>query len=319
MKVLITGGTGYIGSRLAYRLSQSYDVVCLTRTNKRVGDLPTVHGDILDPKKLKSVLKSIDMVIHCAGALGHWQNTNDFIYKVNVTGTENIVQESILSSVQYFIHVSTCGVTGPLGPQPVNENHPCEPSNEYQRTKLLGEKKALALAKPAQFPLSVIRPTFVMGHGDPHKLNLFKMIKKRIFFYIGNGESTLHPVDIEDLLDAFELMMKNKPLNETYIIGGQRPLSMHHIAEAIARECKVSPPKIHIPISIAKNAAILSEYFSKAFKKSPILTVSRVMMMSRHWGYDISKSVKELGYNPQKSFTETVHQASKYYHDHGFL
>jgi dihydroflavonol-4-reductase len=320
LKILVTGATGYIGGKLArYLADRNEDIVCMVREGKSVDGLPVREGDILKPGLLNNVIQGIDVIIHCAGALGKWHLSKDYIYKVNVEGVSNIVHAAYKAKVKYFIHLSTSGVTGPLGSTPVNENTPCRPYTLYERSKYEGELLALKIARETRLPLSVIRPTFVYGPGDPHKLALFKAVKKRIMVYVGNPESTLHPVYIDDLLDGISLVMERRPVHQVYFVGGEQPISKRKLLQTMAYSIGVSPPFLVIPSWVAWYCAPVVEFCSRTLGREPILNRSRVLMMSRNWGVDITKAKVELGYKPKYTLDEGINLAVDYYKEKGLL
>ncbi|MDO9263606.1 MAG: NAD(P)-dependent oxidoreductase [Desulfosalsimonadaceae bacterium] len=319
MKILVTGATGYIGGQMAKRLSKDgKDVVCMTRGNKAVNSIPTIQGDLLNPESLLNACKGVDIICHFAGALGRGL-TNDMIHAVNVDGVKNMITASKENGVKYFLHISSAAVTGPMGPTPANENTVCHPYTIYERTKLEGECLALSLAHEIGLPLSVVRPTFTYGPGDPHKLLMFKLIKKRLFFYIGDGSSTNHPVYIDDLLDGIVLMIEQRPNQEVYILGGPAPVSKKQWAETIAKELNVRPPFIRFPVKLTWTGAVIVETLGNLISINVPLTRSRVLAMSKYWGMSIDKARQHLGYGPKIDLSEGVANTVKWYKKEGWL
>ena len=319
MKILVTGASGYIGGQLAQRLfKDGNNVVCMTRGNKTVGSIPTVQGDLLDIKSLLNACEGVDVVCHCAGALGKGL-TDDMIHAVNVDGVKNMVLASKENGVKYFLHLSAGGVTGPLGVAPADENTPCYPYTVYEKTKYEGECLALSLARQLQLPLGVARPTFTYGPADPHKFIMFKLIKKSLYFYIGNGLSTNHPVYIEDLINGILLMLEKMPNQEIYILGGPRPVSKKEWAITIANALQVSPPFLKFPVMLSWMGAYLMESLGEIFDIHVPLTKSRVLALSKCWGMDIRKAERYLGYHPQVDLAEGVAHTIAWYRKEGWL
>jgi dihydroflavonol-4-reductase len=319
MKILITGATGYIGGKMAkYLYSHGSDVVCMTRMGKEVNSLPVVEGDLLRPETLKKSCENMDIVCHFAGAMGMWLK-EETIISINVSGTENMVHAAKDAGVKFFLHISSGAVVGPRGSAPANEDTECHPCTIYEQTKYEGEKLALRIAHNIGLPLCVVRPTFTYGPGDPHKLLMFKLIKKGLFFFIGDGASTNHPVYIDDLLDGIMLVLKKKPVQEVFILGGPRPVSKKEWAITIAKAIKVAPPRVCIPESLAWIGANIMEPIGRLIGKKSPLTRSRVLAMSRYWGMDISKARRELGYSPSVDLEEGVAKTVAWYINEGLL
>jgi len=319
LKILVTGATGYIGGQMANRLfKDGKDVLCMIRGNKSVGSIPTIQGDLLDPKSLLNACRGVDIVCHFAGALGRGL-TDDMIHAINVDGVKNMILASKENGVKYFLHISAGGVTGPLGTTPADENTACHPYTIYEKSKYEGERLALSLARKIQLPLGVARPTFTYGPADPHKFIMFKLIKKRAYFYIGDGLSTNHPVYIDDLIDGILLMIEKKPDQEVYILGGARPVSKKEWATTIADALNAPPPFLRFPVKLSWMGAHIMESFGALFDIHVPLTKSRILALSKCWGMDISKARRDIGYHPQVDLSEGVARTIAWYKKEGWL
>ncbi|MBW1767095.1 MAG: NAD-dependent epimerase/dehydratase family protein [Deltaproteobacteria bacterium] len=319
LRILITGATGYIGGKMALRLySLGSSVICMTRGNKKVDSIPVVNGDLLKPETLKHACENIDIVCHFAGALGRGL-TDEIIRTVNVNGTRNMITAAKKMGVRYFLHISSGAVVGPRGPTLADETTECRPYTVYEQSKYEGERSALSVAYKIGLSLGVVRPSFTYGPGDPHKLLMFKLIKKRLFFFIGDGLSTNHPVYIEDLIDGIILMLKKRPIQEVYILGGPRPVSKKEWANTIAKALDVKTPNLCIPTSLAWKVACIMEPVGRLIGMEFPLTRSRILAMSRYWGMDISKARRELGYEPRVDLDEGVAKTVEWYLKEGYL
>ena len=325
MKVLITGATGYIGSHLVNRaLSLGHEVKVLVRETShyqslKANNVELVIGDLADNQALKSACSNVDVIYHAAGLLGKWGTSDQQIYQVNVEGVRNLIEACLDTSFQHFIHISAGGVTGPVRSGVADESYECKPSTAYEKTKLQGEQLALKMADKYGVPLSAVRPTFTYGPGDPHKLALFKMVKRRMFVFIGNGESTNHPVYIDDLIDGIELVAKQQPKGEVYIIGGERPVTKRELIYTIADVLEVPRPRIHVPTALASLTARIFEATGKVLKFEPPLTSSRIVMMTENWGMSIEKARREVGYTPKITLLEGIRRTVGWYQRNNYL
>lgn len=318
-RYLITGATGFIGGQMARRLhSNGMNVVCMTRGNKKVDSIPMVEGDLLKRESLNRACKDIDAVCHFAGALGRGLK-EDMIRAVNVEGTINMIHAARAAGVKYFLHISSGAVVGPRGPVPADETTECRPYTIYEKTKLEGERKALIISNEIGLPLGVARPAFTYGPGDPHKLLMFKLVKKGWFIFIGDGLSTNHPVYIDDLIDGIILILEKRPVQEIYILGGPRPVTKREWANNIAKAVGIKPPNLGIPVSLAWWGAIIMEPIGRLIGFDAPLTRSRVLAMSKCWGMDISKARRELGYAPRVDLAEGAGRTVSYYVKEGLL
>ena len=324
-KLLITGATGYIGGKLAEYYSQKWgEVRLLVRHGSSLasdlkGTCEVVYGDVTRPETLKDAVNGVDAVIHSAGLLGRWGLPYKQIWDVNVKGAENMIRASFQAGVQRFIHLSAGGVTGPLGPEPVDETYQPHPHTDYERSKWEGEQKALEIAEKENLNLMVVRPTFTFGPADPHKLPLFKAVRSGSFVFIGDGMSTVHPVYIDDLIEGIDLALNSDVRGESLIIGGMHPVSKRDLIWGIANALNVKKPKMKIPIVFGKMLASICEFAAKTLNFNPPITQSRVLMLSRDWGYSIARAKKVLNYNPQVDFNVGLQRTVAWYKEHGWL
>ena len=169
MKILVTGATGKVGSRLTRRLAQRGDQVrALVRDPTRAADLredriELVQGDLLDVDSLAAAVRGVDAVVHCAAFFRG--ATPEQAHEVNDLGTQHLASAARAASVKRFIFTSTGLVYGPNGGRPAREDDPCAPTDGYPASKLAAERFILEIEG---LDVRVLRLPFVYGDGDPH-------------------------------------------------------------------------------------------------------------------------------------------------------
>lgn len=169
MKILITGATGKVGSRLAKRLAQRGDQVrALVRNPTRAAELrqagiELAEGELLEPGTLVSAVRGMDYVVHCAAFFRG--ATPEQARAVNELGTRHLASAAHAASVKRFIFTSTGLVYGSNGGRLAQEDDPCAPTAEYPLSKLAAERFLLTLEG---LDVRVLRLPFVYGDGDPH-------------------------------------------------------------------------------------------------------------------------------------------------------
>jgi len=166
MKLLVTGATGKVGSRLAKRLAARGDHVrALVRDPARAKDLNVelVTGDLLDATSLELAVRGVDAVVHCAAFFRG--ATPEEAHAVNDLGTQHLARAARAAAVKRFVFTSTGLVYGPSSGRLCNEDSPCNPSVAYPVSKLAAERFLLDLEG---LDVRVLRLPFVYGDGDPH-------------------------------------------------------------------------------------------------------------------------------------------------------
>ena len=178
MKILVTGATGKVGSRLIKRLSQRGDRVrALVRDSKRAADLrgdriELALGDLLEEDSLAAAARDMDAVVHCAAFFRG--ATPEQAHAVNDGGTQHLANAARTASVKRFLFTSTGLVYGPNGGRTAREDAPCAPMDAYPASKLAAERFLLAMEG---LDVRVLRLPFVYGDGDPHIEEVIPMMR----------------------------------------------------------------------------------------------------------------------------------------------
>jgi len=321
--VLVTGAAGFIGRNVVSSLLERGTAVRVlvrdARRTESLGSSEVVVGDLTQPDTLAGIERGVQTVIHCAARLGKWGTGEEELYEVNVRGSINLLERFRDAKLHRFVHVSAGGVTGPLAGKDADETYECRPATPYERTKLEGERQVLQRAGETGIPVVVVRPTFTYGPGDPHKLALFRAIKRGRFAFIGNGESVNHPVYVDDVVAGILLAAARGEAGQVYIIGGPRPVTKRELVRVMAEALGVAPPRLRVPRRLGWWAAIAMELLGRTAGFEPILTRSRVMMMGDDFGYSIEKAKRELGYAPETGLEAGIAATVRAYEDSGSL
>jgi nucleoside-diphosphate-sugar epimerase len=194
MKILVTGATGKVGSRLARRLAQRDDHVrALVRDPARAaglgGDrLELARGDLLELDSLAAAVRGVDAVVHCAAFFRG--ATAEQAHAVNDLGTQHLANAARGASVKRFVFTSTGLVYGANGGRLAHEDDPCAPVDGYPVSKLAAERFLLAMEG---LDVRVLRLPFVYGDGDPHIAQVVPMMRG---FPPGQRMSIAHHVDV---------------------------------------------------------------------------------------------------------------------------
>jgi len=169
MKILVTGATGKVGSRLSKRLAKrGAQVRALVRDLSKAAELrdagvELAKGDLLEVATLEAAVRGVDAIVHCAAFFRG--ATPEQAHAVNDTGTQHLAAAARAANVKRFVFTSTGLVYGGTHGKHANEEHPCTPSAAYPVSKLAAERFLLA---QEGLDVRVLRLPFVYGDGDPH-------------------------------------------------------------------------------------------------------------------------------------------------------
>jgi nucleoside-diphosphate-sugar epimerase len=328
MKALITGGTGFIGSRLALAsLDRREAVTALGQentpaeeTNRRLIEergAQVVLASVTDHDRLAAAMKGIDVVYHLAAAQHEMNVPDRKFWDVNVEGTRGVLDAALAAGVKRVVHGSTIGVYGvPAGV--IDEETPCNPENIYGVTKLEGEK--LALSFRHRLPVVAIRIPEVYGPGDRRLLKLFRAVRGGSFFVIGNGENLHHLIYVDDLIQGLFLAAEHpEAVGQIILLAGPSPISTKEMARTIAEDLGIQPRKMRLPLWPFLVAATVMEGTLRPVGIQPPLHRRRMDFFRKSFTLSTERAERLLGFRPTVSFREGVSRTARWYEQMGYL
>ncbi|MGD8617125.1 MAG: NAD(P)-dependent oxidoreductase [Gammaproteobacteria bacterium] len=329
MKVFITGGTGFIGSRLAIASREKgHAVVLLGQTNTQAErenhqllqkhGIETTLGSVLEKDKLIELAKDCDIVFHLAAAQHEANVPDEHFYKVNVEGTRHMLEASVQGGVRRFVHGSTIGVYGSAMEGEIDEDTPLRPNNIYGVTKREGEQ--LALSFDEKLPVSVVRISETYGPGDRRLLKLFKAIQKNVFFVIGKGDNKHQLIYVDDLIDGMYLAANDaKATGQVFVLAGKEVLTTREMVDTIADCLETRIRRLHAPMLPFLTAAVVLEKTLGPLGIQPPLHRRRLDFFRKSFFFSQEKAASVLGFSPKTDFRRGVAQTAAWYREQGLL
>lgn len=256
-KILVTGGTGFIGSRLVTLLqSRGYQVRVLIRSEQQKKRFSTeteiIIGDLIDPYSLTQACTGIDTIYHLAG-LAHDNKINSKQHlNINFYGTNNLIQAAITNNVKRFIYFSSVKAEDPNSP--------------YGIAKRKAEELLLHEAKSHHFDATILRPSLVYGAGCKGNLeSMIKAIDKGYFIPIPDTKNSRSMISLDDLCEA-ALMVDTPAANgKIYTLSDGKDYSTRHLYEEMCKALGKSIPKWYVPYTFFLFLAKLGDFVSKIF------------------------------------------------------
>jgi nucleoside-diphosphate-sugar epimerase len=317
MRVFVTGGSGFVGSKVAQMLlSENYEVTLLAR--KPIPKLQNlgaklILGDVCDFYSLKSATRDVDAVIHCAAKAGIWGPERDFL-KINYEGTKKLVHASEMNNVKYFIYTSTSGVVY-NGKDLINvdETTPYLESSisSYGTSKMLAEKFVLSHNKETFKTLS-LRPHIVWGPGDPHFLpRIFALRKANKIRTLKGGPYLFDSIYIDNIAECHVHALKKldegaKIAGEAFFVTQNEPLDSRDFVNMLLECGNLPPVKPSINPNLCLFMAHIVESLWKLFrvKSEPPITVYVAKQFMTNYYFNLYKTTNLLGFTPKISLTE---------------
>ena len=311
--VLVTGSSGFLGSRTVAILSErGFTVHALVRKTSRTDhlQLPGVtvfRGDVADTDSMKPAFEGAEYVIHTAADTSGSAEDGK---SSTIQGTMNVLSLCELHNIKKLVHISTCNVYGVADYEDnrvVDEDALLErfPENRgyYTYAKLAAETLVTDAIHKGKIPIVCLRPGTIYGPGG----NIFTpmigfSLGNRLFAVIGDGGFVLPLVYIDNLVEAIILAMESgNNTNKIYNVVDPVSVTKRGYMEGLVRKLYPDAHTIYFPFTILKMIVYLQENLLKVLGKKPFLTSYRLISSQRPVIYDSSKIMNELGWKPQVS------------------
>lgn len=318
MRVLLTGGGGFLGGAIARRLAERGDSV---RSFSR-GHYPEldalgvahVRGDLADRAAVIAAAKDCDAIVHTAAKAGVWGDYETY-RRANLDGTRNVLAACRAQHVPKLVYTSTPSVVHQGGDiEGGDETLPYteHASTPYQATKTEAEKEVLA-AHTRELSVVALRPHLIWGPGDPHLVpRILSRGRRGRIALPGGGAKLVDTVYIDNAADAHVAALDRLGpdaacAGKAYFITNDEPVPLREIVVGILRASGIANPKV-VPIPTGLASAV-GAVLERAFRvlptdREPPLTRFVVeQLATAHW-FDISAAKRDLGWAPRVSIEE---------------
>ena len=330
MKVLVTGGGGFLGKAIITQLlKEGHQIHTLNRSH--YPDLQSLgvrcfQGNISVIKDVERAAEGVDAIIHTAAKAGMWGDYDDF-YQSNVIGTRNVIATCKKLGIPKLVYTSSPSVTFQGQDQEsVDESVPY-PSNfnaHYPATKAIAEKEVIS-SKDDSLSVVSLRPHLIWGPGDNHLApRLIAKQKSKRLRFIGDVSSTIDAVYIENAAQAHVIALnklsKDSIINgKNYFISNHEPWPTETVINTILHSAGLDPVRKRLPLRLVMILATFLENiytFFKIKKEPPMTRFVAQQLSTSHW-FDNKAAREELGYIPKVSMVEGFEKLKQYYRLHG--
>ena len=324
--VLVTGGTGFLGSNLAIALlEQACNVRILRRATsdlRAIGTAQVSHsiGDIRNPEDVRKAVIGCDTVFHTAALVSYWSRQRQLLFDINIGGTKNVVDACLDAGVEKLVHTSSIAAIGFPGDGILADEtvafNPEEQDVGYRISKHQAEAEVLRGVN-AGLPAVILNPSLIMGPRDV-SFNAGQIVRDvyrgRLFFYTRGGVSM---VSVGDVVRGHLEAVRRGRVGERYILAGEN-LTHREIIRTTAEVVGHTGPIFRIPMTLARSVARLSEAIGNMTNRKPWVGRELVVSLDQRRWFSSAKAARELGYTITP-FRETVRQTFEWYRQNGFL
>lgn len=305
MRVLLTGGTGFLGKNVAAALDAGgHSLRLLARSGSNLSGLPPgaeiARGDVTDASSLQGAAEGCDAILHMAAVVKMWAPDPTLFDAVNVGGLRNALAAARATGVR-LVYTSSFMAVGPTGPAPADESqvHPGTYRNHYERTKAQADAVAREAAAAGQ-DVVMLYPGVVYGPGDLTDGNLVvKMavdhLEGKLPGIVGPGDRLWSYAYVGDVAEGHRTALERGRAGERYFLTGEN-VDMNGLFALLAELTGVPAPRRHIPYAVATALGVAMWAWAELTGHPPQLTHQVVGVFREHWAYSSAKAERELGY-----------------------
>jgi 2-alkyl-3-oxoalkanoate reductase len=328
IRVLLTGGSGFLGSHVAEQLAHAgHEVVALLRSTSNrdfLSSLPNVSfvtGSVEDRDSLKKAVDGVDAIVHSAG-LVKALSAYDFD-AVNVEGTQNLFDaaKKRASGLRRFVLVSSLAAIGPSEDgRPISPDREPRPVTHYGRSKLRAERALLSMKD--DLPITIIRPPMIYGPRDKESFAFFRAVNFRVLPLVGDGQNTMSVVYGPDAASAcIKAIFADVPTGKAYFVDDGNVYVWREMLDAIEKALKRRALlRFPIPVAVLRAVASVNDEYARYSKKPAMLTRDKLKeLLAAHWVCDSTSTRADLGWTPEVDWAEGTRRTATWYLEQGWL
>ena len=314
--ILVTGGTGLVGSHLLFDLvSSGKKVRALKRKSSNLDNIKKVfgyysnhandlfkkiewvNGDVLDIFSLEDAMKDISEIYHCAGIVSFEPGNEEFLMKVNINGTANVVNIALEKKIKKLCYISSIATLGRSEHDGMvdEQTHWVSANNKshYSISKFGGEREAWRGTEEG-LDAVIVNPSIILGPGnwDSGSSRFFSTVWKGLNFYTKGVNGF---VDVRDVSKAMIQLMESEIKNERFILNSEN-ISYQKLLNLIAKYLYKKPPSIHAGKFLSAIAWREEKIRSFITRSKPFITKETAQTANSNYQYSTKKIEKYLNY-----------------------
>lgn len=325
MRVLVTGGTGFIGAHLCAACVARGDQVRVLRragsSLRALAGLPVeyVAGDLLDPASVARAVSGCEVVFHAGAIASYWRAKREQVMQVNVEGTRIVIDACLQAGVRRLVFTSSAAAVGIAAHGPADETTPFDALSAtfaYATSKRQAEQIVSGSVRRG-LPAVIVNPTAVIGAAD-HYLNSSSIVRE-----YGTGRIPVVPpgglcaVDIDAVVQGHLAAAEHGQIGERYILGGEN-LSYQALAALIAKAAGTWKPRLVVPAPLLLLVAPAVDLLNRVSRRPPLISGEQLRLSRVNYFFDSSKAVRELGYQ-MLPVSGAIEKALAWYRANGYM
>jgi dihydroflavonol-4-reductase len=320
MHVMVTGGSGFVGSAVVRQLlGAGHNVRVLVRRSSNLRNLTglnvdIVHGDLQDPTTFDPALRDCEGLFHVAADYRLWVRNPQQMFAVNVEGTRALIEAAMRAGLRRIVYTSSVATLGVIKNGSASEDSPVayeDMIGPYKQSKFLAEQAVLRLGDH-HAPVVIVNPTTPMGRGDikptPTGKIVADAVSGRMPAYVDTGLNIVH---VDDVAEGHLLAYERGRTGDRYILGSEN-LFLADILKEVALLAGRRPPVIRLPHAAVTPIAYVCEAWARLTNQEPMVCSDGVRLARKRMFFSSAKAVEELGYRPRPA-REALRDAVAYF------
>ncbi|WP_028113278.1 NAD-dependent epimerase/dehydratase family protein [Ferrimonas kyonanensis] len=300
MKVLVTGGSGFIGTRLVSNLlEEGHEVVIFDKAESKCFPELVYLGDVRDLSALSEACKGVDVIYNLAAEHADNVSPCSLYYDVNCMGAENVTKAAKENEVKSIVFTSSVAVYGLDKDNPSEETKP-EPFNEYGKTKLEAENILCAwAAESVENSLTIVRPSVVFGEGNRGNVyNLINQIVSGSFLMVGAGNNFKSMSYVKNVAKFLMGRIESPQGVNIYNYADKPDLSSKEIVGAVYEETGIKGKPFHLPYTIGLIGGLSFDLLAKLTGRKFSVSSIRIKKFCANTTVNSQKAM-ESGFSPE--------------------
>lgn len=329
MTILVTGGTGFVGSAVVRALVACGERPrCLVRRDSDRRNLEglaldAVEGDLTDGESLETAVKGAKALFHVAADYRIWVRRPETMLHTNVEGTRRLMELALRHGVEKIVYTSSVAVLGKAAAgAPADEETPVgldDMIGIYKRSKYLAEEEVRRLQREAGLPVVIVNPSTPIGPRDVKPTPTGHMVlaaaRGRIPAFVDTGLNVVH---VDDVAAGHLAAYERGEVGQRYVLGGE-DLGLGEILGEVAALRGVRAPRLRLPRRPLFPLAYAAETWARvAGGQEPLLTVDGLKMAAKPMYFSSAKARRCLGYRPRPA-REALRDAVGWFEQAGYL
>jgi dihydroflavonol-4-reductase len=325
-QVLVTGGTGFVGSAVVRSLlARGYRVRALVRRGTPPSNLTGLEcelaeGDMNDSDSLLRAMDGVQFLIHAAADYRLWARKPAEIVSTNVNGTRRVMEAAMKKRVQRIVYTSSVAVLKPLPGRAADENSRMDEDHAtgaYKKSKIAAHRLVESMISDG-LPAVIVSPSTPIGPRDIKPTPTGQIVVNgatgRMPAFVDTGLNLVH---VDDVAKGHLLALEQGKIGEHYILGGQ-DVTLKEMLRVIAHCARRRPPRIQLPRAAIYPVAVLAEIGSHLTGKTPFVTIDGLRMSRYRMFFSSAKAERELGYRA-RPYEAAIREAIAWFREAGYL